>query len=189
MPDETAELQPETRPSFPTAARMAGLVWMILGGLAALGSCGAAASPVFLQIGKPGNAAPVQISPATAVATWIGVMVGGLFFVLGRRIMNGTAKNLVIGSAVSLLIGLLYSWSAVYILLILKDPPPAIEATGGVAAGIGGFGLFAGGLALAGRSQYLKWRQWQTDPDKSPRPKRPPANNSNSPGRFPRKTA
>jgi hypothetical protein len=146
-------------PPFPKEARMAGLLWMLLGSCFVLISCGSAIALVAMRVKHPGLPQP---QPTEGCTTWIGVIMGVGFFTSGRRIRRGTAADTLATSILSILLGMLYLAVIVIGILTMQDGDPALVVAGLVttffSVVVGGVLLTSGWLGLKGRSRYRAWR-------------------------------
>jgi hypothetical protein len=154
---ERREQSSETKPAYPTTVTIAGIVWMIYGGLILLN--------LLLSVGVllPGSGQAHRIDDGDrihlaalgcsgALILLIGIFGVG-FFVVGLQSVRGTARDTLGNSIGSIILGLICFGLA------------AIEAHIGHMIGAGitflvGVGLVAAGvLALTGRAAYKRWRK------------------------------
>jgi len=166
----------------PSAARTAGVIWMVVGSLLVVTTCGGAIASILIEARRPGPATP---NPAEACSTVLGLLIAVGFFVAGLRVVVGSARDTLVPGILSLLIGLFYLGLGLVALGVSRQPPPNMPPD--VAAGaarlirviavaciVTGYGLLLpGGLALFGRGTYLRWRAAAHPP--RPRERRRPS--------------
>lgn len=148
---------------YPATARAAGVMWVVVGTLLALWTCGAGVAGVVSDAKQPGERLP---NPAEGCSVALGVMLGAAFAVAGMRIISGSAADTLLTSIGSLAVGLVFVGLGVVVLLWAKAPPPEAPAGAagllryvGVVNLVKGYALMGiGGLGLAGRSGYLRRR-------------------------------
>jgi hypothetical protein len=148
----------ETAPAYPTTVTIAGIVWIIFGGLTLLNSL------VLVLLIADGGQAGAAAAGIESVGLVPGIIVAPLFIFVGVQIVGGvrgTARDTLRNGIVSIIFGLLNFGFG------LLNCSGALQAGSGqvIQAGIGflaGVGFFtAGVLALVGRSNYKTWRKVQ----------------------------
>lgn len=139
----------ETTPTaapFPTTVMLAGIAWIMIGGL---GMCNA-----LVMVGMAGAAAN-QKDAAAAGSACTPVAVGGValcFLFVGVQTVRGTAKD-TLGNAVGSLVFAAFNFLACAAVAVGGEPIVAAVSS------VIGFGLVAAGvLALVGRGAYRQWR-------------------------------
>lgn len=174
-PAEPDEPYPPPAPAFPGGVRAAGVLWVAVGGLFVLGSCAGAVLGVMIQARRPG---PAQPNPAEGCTTLVGILIGVGFFLAGLNVLRGSARDTLVPSVLSILLGVVYLLVGVLALVLSGTPPanPAADMSvalilSGIIGTVMGCGLLLpAGLALAGRPRYLRWRAAQ--PSRSRRRRR-----------------
>src|SRR5258708_5353734 len=109
--EDDGDPSPIASPPFPGGVRAAAVIWLILGCVSTFGSCITYfILPILMNVGKGGPQKPggLQPSPMEVCAFWLGILFGVGFFLLGLRIIRGSSNDTLVGSIVSLLVGVLY---------------------------------------------------------------------------------
>lgn len=171
-PEEPFETRPPPPPPIPGGVRAAGVLWVLVGALFVLGSCGGAVASVMIRAKQPG---PMQTNPVEGCTTWVGVLMGVGFFIAGLRVVRGSAPDTLVTSILSILVGVPYLGLGVMAVVLSGNPPPKAHPSlmvamlvGGIISVVVGCGLLLpAGLGLAGRSRYREW--WAAA---HPRPRR-----------------
>ena len=152
----------------------AGWIWTIFGILMNLLTCGGMVAEIVMQAQRPGQIRPQSGSICVNV---LGIALGAGFFAAGVQLVRRKAKDTIVVSILSILIGLLYLGigSIAILLPIGNKANPGLEAilaiVGIVCAVIGCALILPGVLALMGRSEYRDW--WSaTHPTKRRRRRR-----------------
>jgi hypothetical protein len=154
--DERPEWDFATAPAYPTTVAIAGIAWIIFGGInlllmLLLFMFSAAAGG---QAGAAGGQAGAAVAGGACAGLVLGLF-GAAFIFVGIQSVQGTARDTLGNGIGSIVFGFINFGSA------------AAQAAGGqvIPAGIGflaGVGLLAAGiLALVGRSDYKTWRKAQ----------------------------
>lgn len=153
--------------TFPAIVRVAGIIWLCVGGLSTLNMAAA-----FLLGGV--NNAGVGAGPGCCPGLVAGV-VAFAFLHCGYQTVTGKAKDTLGNGIGSIVLGLLQLAGALLIGVggVLAQnqgangPPPEVLMAVAVVAGVLGAALvLAGILALAGRSRYREWREVNAPPPK-----------------------
>jgi hypothetical protein len=180
-PEEPFELGPDPAPEFPSYIWAAGVMWMVLGALFVLMTCGGVVAAIVIQLRQPG---PARAQPFLGCGALPGLIIGCGFFIAGRRLVRGSIVDPVTPSLFSILLGLFYLVVGVMGVrasdnIVAKVPEGyarAVLISGIVCAVFGGMFLLPSALALAARAQYLEWRGADEDedeePPRSPKPRR-----------------
>jgi hypothetical protein len=141
----------ETAPVYPTTVTIAGIVWILFGGVIFL-------NLLVLLLLMYADAAGGQVGAAVAGGVCGGLIIGlfgAAFIFVGVQSVRGTARDTLGNGIGSIIFGLLNFGSG------------GLQASGGhmIQAGIGflaGVGLLTAGiLALVGRGDYKTWRKAQ----------------------------
>src|SRR6186713_2013504 len=122
--DEFDDSDRETDPPFPGVVRAAAVMWIVLGGLFLIGSfLSYFVLPVVLGLGHGGMRKP---APTEGCSFFIGIALGAGFLVVGIRTVKGSARDVVAGSVLSLLVALVYvSFGVLALLIALSGNAPA----------------------------------------------------------------
>lgn len=141
-------------PEYPPLVKAAGVMWIVYGCLILLNMVAVLLLSFVLASQMGGDVAAGAAGGAVCVALFLGLIAAAFLFV-GVQSVRGTARD-TLGNAVgSIILGVLqFGGAALY-----GGMGQIVQA--GVAAVAGGLLLIAGVLALMGRSDYRRWRQWQ----------------------------
>lgn len=145
-------------PSFPTAVRIAGVIWIVFGGLFLLN----AALNLLLSMGRQGQEGPQVAGGLCGMV--LGMLFGAVFIHVGVQSIRGTAVDTLgnaIGSiAFGLLVGGLGTLGVISTLALGGQEKTVILLIVGAVNLLVALGLLtAGVLALMGRAQYRIWRR------------------------------
>jgi hypothetical protein len=163
--DEEEEMSEEAVVPFPGTVRIAGIIWIVIGGLILLNAVANLIITSALAAGQnPGAAAAGGSCPAV-----VGALIGLAFIFVGQQSVRGTARDTLGNGIGSLGIGLLVS--GVGVLAVLGGAAVAGQQAGqqgmilliiGIVNLFGGIGLLTAGLlALIGRGRYREWKRSQ----------------------------
>ena len=143
-------------PVFPTTVTMAGIAWIVFGGLILLNLL------VFLLLmfgvaaGGQGGDRGAAVAGGVCGGLILGLF-GAVFIHVGVQSVRGTAPDTLGNGIGSIIIGALNIGAGV----LHAGAGQVIQAGVGMLAGAGL--IAAGVLALVGRSEYSAWRQAQKD--------------------------
>ncbi len=160
LPEELPEDLPPPPPVRPVLILTAGGLWVLVGAFFLLMTCLGTVLDILLEAGRQG---PVRNSTA-GCAMQVNMLIWGGFLTAGIRTLQGKAKDTVITSVMSILVGLLYFVIGAVSLWLAaaRAPGPFVTAmlvTGALSVLLGGALFLPAVLALAARSQYLEWRK------------------------------
>jgi hypothetical protein len=147
--------------AYPTTVRIAGIVWIVFGGLILL----SAAANLLLSFGMPAKSGAEGAGRAAGgICTVLLLVVFGAVFVhVGIQSIRGTAKDTLGNGMGSIVFGLLNLGYGVMLLGVGVAAGGMATVIGvlGLAVGFSaGVGLLAAGvLALVGRQDYKAWRR------------------------------
>ena len=158
----------EDEPPFPTKVTVAGIAWIVFGGLIVVNLLIA----LVLLAAVSRSAVGVdreQASSAFAVGICLSVLLGlfaaGFIFV-GVQSVRGTAPGTIANGVGSIIFGLL-NFIPLFVLVVRANSPGRIPPGTGeyIQAGISslfGLALIAvGAVAIAGAAEYKMWRQFR----------------------------
>jgi hypothetical protein len=145
--DDEFEDEDEPEFEFPTVVRVAGIIWMVFGGLILFN--GLLVLMLIFALDPDGERAPAAVGAMCG-----GLIFGPAFLFVGVQSARGTAKDTLGNGIGSLVFGLLAAGGGMA--LLLASPLAAVInffcALGLLAAGV---------LALVGRTDYLDWHREQ----------------------------
>lgn len=151
-----SESLPSTRvPPFPGSIRAAGIVWVLTGTLFILAAVGGILSHNIVQVKQPTDGCSTQL----------GLLIGISFLVAGVRVVFGFARDVLLPSILSIVVGLVYLVIGAIGLWVAENPNPRVSPNliltlliSGIAlVALGGVLLLMGVFALSARSRYRRW--------------------------------
>jgi hypothetical protein len=167
--DEDDEFRPE--PDFPATVTVAGIIWIVIGGLSILQLLLMLVLPAAMPQAKarPADQGQENVQRvAKGVGLCCGSLIGGAFIFVGAQSVRGTANDTLGNGIGSIVLGILQlAYSAIAALVRVSFLDLAI----GCILGIGL--LVAGVIALLGRSDYKAWRESQMPRRRRKRRRRP----------------
>lgn len=144
--------------TYPSAVRVAGMIWVVLGCLLALDGLMALALLFSVSQGWwPYEGGPQSARAVAGAVLQLGlqVLIGALLLTAGVQSLRGAARDMLIGGIGSLVFALLGSMITAMIVGMRVYPMAEVHASVAVML------LAAGVLALAGRRRYKTWRMSQ----------------------------
>jgi hypothetical protein len=148
---------------FPPVVLIAGVAWILFGGL---GLANAVAALALL------GATPPEQRPGATCAVPLSILFAVAFIVVGFQGIMGTAKDTMGNGVGSILFGLLNLGFGALLLagsVTIAGAEELAWLIGGGFSVAAGLGLLAAGvLALVGRQDYLAWRRAQKDRASAP---------------------
>lgn len=155
-PHEPHEPYEPTKPiPQPDITRLAGILWIVMGIVFFFFGCLNVLTSALLAARQPNR--PDTGSQSCAV--WLSFGIGTALFVAGRNLRSGKAKDVLVSSIFSILLGLFYAALGVgAVLLFARDEVMAV-ILGGMSFIIALGCCVPGILALVGRSRYLEWKR------------------------------
>jgi hypothetical protein len=138
-------------PRFPLTVQIAGVLWIVFGVIKILD-----AVLMTAMMGDQANNPNKAAAPPMGGLFGCGFLVAVAFIVVGYQSFHGTAKDTLGNGAGSIILGLLAGAASVF---MNRAPGNDIELAVGMAFGLGL--IFAGVLAIVGRTDYKRWRKFQ----------------------------